>query len=88
MSKKIIKQDIEDLKRLLNNQSSSNKISLFERIELYTAIRESNDYKNYKQAVIDNKTEVSNSIIDSLPYTKRELFKQLVQSDIEYFDKM
>lgn len=88
MSKKIIKQDIEDLKRILNNQSTSNKSDVFADIELFTEIFGSTEYENYKKAVIDGKTDISNSIIDSLPYTKRPVFKQLLEYDLEYFDKL
>ena len=88
MTKEKIKNEIQDLKIILNKKIPSTKLSINERITLYTEIMESLEYKQLKKAFIEGELDDINSIIDSLPYTKRPLFERLIRYYLEFFDKI
>ena len=79
MRKDMIKNEIQDLRIILNKKIPSTKLSIHERITLYTEIMETLEYKQLKKAVIDGEHDDIKSIIGELPKDKQSFFERLLQ---------
>ena len=91
MTKEKIKNEIQDLKIILNKKIPT-ELRIHERIEvytkIYTEIMDSLEYKQFKKAYIEGKYDNMKSIINELPKDKQPFFEKLIRYDLEFFDKI
>lgn len=88
MNRNNIKKNILDLQLNIKAKTKAQEMGIFEKIELYTTIYESQEYKTLKNAVKNDPECDPTHYIDELPKDKRELYKQLLECDLNYFEKL
>jgi hypothetical protein len=83
-----IKKDISDLQLNVKAKVKAQEMGIFEKIELYTKTYESQEYKNFKEAVLNDPECDPTLYLEAVPYTKRELFNHLLDMELNYFPKL
>jgi hypothetical protein len=88
MSRDKIKNDISDLQLNIKARVKEKEMGIFEKIDLYTKIYESQEYKTLRKAVESDPKCDPTLYLDDIPYTKRELFNHLLDMELNYFPKI
>lgn len=82
MNNKQIKKSIEEIKRQLEVKGKTDKLSIFERIELAEKIFDSDSFQDYKKAMEDGNTKKARDILSTIPEEERETFLGCYETEI------
>jgi len=86
MNSNQIRKEIDSLRQQIPIKQMD--LSVFERIDLYTEIMDSDEYQAYKYAMIEDREQDASDIYDSVPDDWKELFMHIYERNINYFDKL
>jgi hypothetical protein len=82
MNNKQIKKSIEEIKKQLEAQGKTNKLNVFERIEIAERIFGSDSFRAYKEALEDGKPENARVILAKIPENERETFLGCYETEV------
>jgi hypothetical protein len=81
-----IRKEIEHLKKEIPIKQED--MDLFERIDFYTDIFASEEFRAYKNAKSEGSEEDALNIYQKVPEARKELFLKLYDYEVNYFDKL
>ena len=88
MSKYNIKQDIEVLKKLLDNKFQPSKEEIRREGRIMDSIFASSEYRELKLAIKENKINDAFAIIEEVPKDKRSYYEGCMKFQIDHFDEL
>lgn len=82
MNNKQIKKSIEEIKKQLEAKGKTNKLSIFERIELAERIFGSDSFQAYKEAMEEENPEKARAILAKIPENERQTFLGCYETEV------
>jgi len=88
MSRNTIKQDIEDIKKLLYYKFQPSNEEIRREGRIMDSVFASTEYKELKTAIKEKRIKDAIAIIEKVPSDKRSYYEACMQFQLDHFDEL